>query len=97
MLSIIIVYLQRVQADTVRMRDRTNTMTTVASKKTVSAVKRPGGVGAVAQARQGSGGTRISSRNTSILIGMNAQQPTQIRPTKIITEVDGILLPKKLN
>ncbi|CAF3430854.1 unnamed protein product [Rotaria sp. Silwood1] len=86
---------QRVHTDTARIRDRTNTITTVTSKKTASTSKRL--VGGGVQPRPISGTTRISSATTSIIVGMNPQQSNYPQPIKIITEVDDTNIDEVLN
>lgn len=68
------------------MRGRTNTMTTTASKASVSTSKRIAG----GKARTNSGATRTSSGATSVFLAPNPSVSIYRRPIKQITEVDGI-------
>jgi hypothetical protein len=72
------------------MRGRTNTITTVSSKKTVSTSKRT--VNGGGPPRLNSAGTRTSSGATSIIIGNNPHESNYLRPSKLITQVDGIFV-----
>lgn len=75
------------------MSGRTNTMTSVASKASISTSKRIDGGN---KPRLNSGGTRTSSGATSIIIGLHRQESNQPRPVKLITEVDRIYFKKRI-
>jgi len=76
------------------MRGRTNTVTTTASKASVSTSKRLGGG---VKPRTNSDVTRASSGATSIIIGFNPQESYRSQTLKQITEVDGIFRREKKN
>lgn len=68
------------------MRGRTNTMTTTASKASMSTTKRMIGAG---KGRPNSDATQTSSSGTSLIVPIKSQVAIRARPVKVITEVDG--------